>query len=396
MEILYRQSDIVVNDVSTKFVRNLYQEINWDERLIGIKGARGVGKSTLLKQRIKLAFLEKDKALYVSLDDIWFAEHNLKDLAFKATDAGVTHLFLDEVHKYPDWQRQIKNLYDFFPNLNIVFTGSSLLKIDNNIGDLSRRLALYNLSGLSFREYMGFEDVKLPLLSLEDILRNHVEIASTLTADFDVLKNFKKYLRRGFYPFYLTSNESSYFSKIRSVISTVIENDLPSVENIEYETQIKTKMLVSRMAAETPSPLNVNQLSKIMGISRNQLIRLLVMLEKAQILRLLYYKTVQNPRALVKPNKVLMDNAGLLYALGKPDTGKIRETFLASMLSQICEIGYPDRGDLMVDNFYIFEVGGAGKKFDQIKDIPSSYIASDDITVGFGNKIPLWIFGLLY
>ncbi len=396
MDTLQRQYRRLLKLTSTEIVRDLYNEISWNARLIGIKGARGVGKTTMLLQRIKLTFTNPDKALYVSLDDIWFAGHSLMDLSERAVEGGVTHLFIDEVHRLPNWERQIKNVYDFYPDLHIVFTGSSLLEIDNSVADLSRRALIYTLPGLSFRQYLEFQGRKFERVPLADILHNHQEIASSIAGDVEVLKEFQKYLRHGYYPFYNTETETDYLIRVNNMISSVIDYDIPAVEKIEYATLIKAKHLLTIIATQTPSPLNAKLTAEMLGVTPNQLIKILSLLERSQILRLLYYKSERNPKSMAKPQKVLFNNPSLLYALGHADKGKVRESFFAAMMAQDHPIAYPKEGDLIVDNRYLFEVGGSRKGFDQIKDIPDSFVAADDIEVGFGNKIPLWLFGFLY
>ena len=396
MDILKRQSQRLIKATSTKHIRNLYNEISWNARLIGIKGARGVGKTTLMLQRIKLAFPDTEKALYVSLDGIWFASHTLMDLGEIADAEGVTHLFIDEVHRLPGWERQIKNLYDFYPELYITFTGSSLLEIDHSIADLSRRCLMYDLKGLSFREYLEFEGLNFNIITLQDILYHHMEISAAISCDTDIIKYFHRYLRHGFYPFYSTESEVDYLVRVNNMVSSVIDYDIPAVEKIEYATLIKAKHLLSVLAAQTPSPLNAKITAEMLGVTTNQLIKILSLLERSQILRLLYYQAERNPRSMAKPQKVIFDNPSILYAMGYPDIGKIRETFFASMIVSCHDIAYSKTGDLRVDNRYIFEVGGANKGFSQIKDIPDSFVVADDIITGYGNKIPLWMFGFLY
>lgn len=396
METLRRQSDLLLKHTSTKHIRTLYHEISWGARLIGIKGARGVGKTTLMLQRMKLAFENPEKALYVSLDDIWFASHTLMDLALQANEIGITHLFIDEVHRMRGWERQIKNVYDFYPSINIVFTGSSLLEIDHSIADLSRRCLMYSLPGLSFREYLGFSGIMYPIIPLPEILHDHSNWASKIVDENNILTLFRKYLRHGFYPFYTTETEADYLTRVNNMISTVIDYDIPAVENVEYPTLVKAKQLLSVMASQTPSPLNAKRTSEMLDVTQNQLVKILSLLERSQILRLLYYKTKRNPKSMAKPQKVLLDNPSLLYAMGYADTGKVRESFLASMLSNTHGVAYPKDGDLLVDNRYLFEVGGSKKGFSQIADIPDSFVAADNLEVGIGNKIPLWLFGFLY
>lgn len=397
MESITKQYATILKYVSTQYVRNVYHEISWKARLIGIKGARGVGKTTLMLQRILLAFPDKSKALYVSLDNLWFANHNLIDLATWAENEKITHLFLDEVHRLPGWERQIKNVYDTFPSLHIVFTGSSMLEIDHSIADLSRRCLMYAMHGLSFREYLGFQGYQHLEISLSDILQKHERLAEKISKDKDILKLFKKYLRHGFYPFYTTEKEGDYWLRVGQMISTVIDYDMPAVENLEYQTLLKTKQLLAIMAAQAPSDINITATSSAMDISKNHLIKLLSLLDRAQILRLLYYKEERNPKSMAKPKKVLLSNPSLLYALGYADKGKVRESFFAAMMANAKHaIGYPLQGDLLVDGRYLFEVGGSGKGYAQIRNLPDSFVAADDIPVGFGNKIPLWIFGFMY
>lgn len=396
METLKRQYQRLLKKTSMEHIRDLYNQISWNTRLVGIKGARGVGKTTMILQRIKLAFPDSSKALYVSLDDIWFASHTLMDLGEQAEAEGITHLFIDEVHRLPGWERQIKNLYDFFPDINIVFTGSSLLVIDNSVADLSRRCLIYNLRGLSFREYLEFHGLKYEKITLSDILYDHEKIAAKISGEVDVVTLFHKYLKHGFYPFYVTETEADYLTRVNNMVASVIDYDIPAVEKIEYVTLIKAKHLLSIIASQSPSPLNAKLTSEMLGVTVNQMVKILSYLERSHILRLLYYKSERNPKSMAKPQKVIFDNPSILYALGFADLGKIRETFLASMVSNDYDVAYPKDGDLLVANRYLFEVGGARKGFVQIKDIPDSYVVADNIPFGLGNKIPLWLFGFLY
>lgn len=396
MEALNKRYTQLIKHIPTKHVRNLYNEIDWNARLIGIKGARGVGKSTLLLQRILLAFPDRSKATYASLDDLWFANHTLLDLADQAVAAGVTHLFLDEVHRLRGWERQIKNIYDFYPTLNIVFTGSSLLEIDHSVADLSRRLLMYTLHGLSFREYLAFHGHLFDVAPLDLILYDHQAVAMRIADKIDVLPLFDKYLRHGYYPFHLAESESSYLTRVGNIISSVIDLDIPAVVNVEYDTLTKLKQLVGVIAMQSPSPLNAKLTAELLGVTNNHMLKLFSLLDRAQILRLLYFKSEHNPKSMVKPQKVLFDNSSLLYALGQANVGKVRETFFASMLAHGHVVSYPKDGDLLVDSRYLFEVGGARKSFQQIKDLPDSFIAAAELTHGLGNKIPLWLFGFLY
>jgi len=398
MEALFRAYNRRIEEVQTGYLRYLYNNIDWEERLIGIKGAKGVGKTTLLLQHIKLAFPNRSQAFYVSLDNIWFSSHTLSELVEYLYTHGVTHLFLDEVHKYPTWIRELKNIYDDYSQLHIVFTGSSLLEIDHAEGDLSRRLRIYMLHGLSFREYLDINDIAhLSVLSMEEILSKHMQQASSITSKVKVIPHFEKYIRTGYYPFFLeTGSEESYFERLQQVVSTVIENDIPAVEKIEYETLQKAKRLLMILAQSAPFTPNIANLCALLSTTRNQLIHLLSLLERAALIRQLHAGN-KGLKALGKPDKILFDNTNLMYALGTTaDAGTARESFFSSMMSFNHTIRYAKQGDLQVDGRHVFEVGGKGKSFSQIADLPDSYVVADSIEIGFGNKIPLWLFGFLY
>ncbi|MCR5455160.1 MAG: AAA family ATPase [Bacteroidales bacterium] len=379
-------------------MRYLYSKIDWNERLIGIKGARGVGKTTLMLQHIKLSFPNRNSAFYVSLDNIWFSSHTLIELVEYLYTHGVSHVFLDEVHRYPDWIREIKNIYDSYPKLNIVFTGSSLLEIDNAKADLSRRLRMYHLEGLSFREYLAINEIAdLKAFTLEEIITNHQQIASEIAGKMKILPHFENYVKQGYYPFLLeTTSLFSYYERIQQVVTTIVENDIPAIENIEYETLRKAKRLLVLLAQMTPFTLNISSLCKSLSTTRNQLIRLLSLLHRSALLRLLYTDK-KGLKALGKPEKILFNNPNLIQALSQPvEIGTVRESLFAAMISESHAIQFPKQGDLLVDNKYLFEIGGKGKKFTQIKDIPNSFVVADEIEIGFGNKIPLWVFGMMY
>ena len=398
MEALFLAYNRRLDETQTNYIRYLYNSIDWSERLIGIKGSKGVGKTTMLLQHIKLTFPDRSQAFYVSLDNIWFSSHTLSELVEYLYTHGVTHLFLDEVHKYSTWIREIKNIYDDYPKLHIVFTGSSLLEIDHAEGDLSRRLRIYMLHGLSFREYLDITGAaKLPVLSIEEILNNHMQLASSITSKTKVLPHFEKYIRAGYYPFFLeTGSEESYFERLQQVVSTIIENDIPAVERIEYETLMKAKRLLIILAQSAPFTPKIANLCATLSTTRNQLIHLLSLLERAALIRQLHADN-KGLKALGKPDKILFDNTNLMHALGSTaDAGTARESFFSAMMSHNHTIQYAKQGDLQVDGKYIFEVGGNGKGGAQIAALPDSYVVADGIEIGFGNKIPLWLFGFTY
>jgi len=398
MEALFIAYNRRLEETDCNYLRYLYSQIEWDERLIGIKGARGVGKTTMLLQHIKLTFQDWSKAFYVSLDHLWFSTHTLLELTEYLYTHGVTHLFLDEVHRYPSWIKEIKNIYDNYPSLHIVLTGSSLLEIDNAEADLSRRLRTYHLEGLSFREYLAITGIaQLEPVGISDLLTRHSQIAAGISSKLKVLPHFERYIQQGYYPFHLeTSSATSYYDRIQHVITTVVENDIPAVESVEYETLQKAKRLLALLAQMAPFTPNISSLCDALSTTRNQLIRLLSLLHRAALLRLLYSDS-KGLKSLGKPEKVLFNDPNIMYALSSSaDTGTIRESLFAALLAQGHTIHYPKKGDLLVDGKYLFEIGGKGKGFTQIKDIPDSFVAADGIEIGFGNKIPLWMFGLLY
>lgn len=397
MEILIRRYKKLLGETDTRFHRFLYSEIDWEQPLIGIKGQRGVGKTTIMLQRIKETDPSGEKSFYASLDNLWFANNSLIDLAEEMVKRGVTHLYLDEVHRLSGWEQQIKNLYDSYPELHIVFTSSSLLVIDHSIGDLSRRVSMHRLPGLSFREYLIFEGHSVSdSLSLSDILFSHEKLAPSISSSLDVLPLFRKYMEKGYYPFFKSMKTNDYYSRLEQTVTTVIESDIPAVEKkIDYETLIKAKRLVSIIAGSLPYIPNVHTLAGVMGTNRNQILKLFDLLDRAGIIRQLFV-AVNSPKSLAKPQKILLGNSSLMYALDAPQIGAARESTFSSLLSVDHNVGFAKDGDFMVDGRYLFEIGGKGKGFAQIRNIPDSFVVADDIEFGFGNKIPLWLFGFLY
>ena len=380
------------------FFRYLYPVIDWDDTLIGIKGPKGCGKSTLLLQHIKETFKGKDleKALYVSLDNLWFSTHDIIDVVDYHYTHGGTHLFIDEIHYYKHWQTLLKNITDDFPGLHVAYTGSSMLQMESSEGDLSRRLAMYEMRGLSFREFLEYEGIlQLPAVTLEQLLADHVSIAMDLCGKTKILEHFKKYLEVGYYPFY-KSVHHGYYQRLQSVANQVIEVDYPIVDDITISTIRKTKKLLMLLAERVPQLPKMNELYKELETDRNQGLKMLYALQRGGLLLLLSDNT-KSPDNLSRPHKIYINNPTMMYALSPQiDTGTLRETYFFNQLSQGHEVRYPKSGDFLVDRKYLFEVGGKGKTFDQIKDIPDSYLAVDNTETGHRNRIPLWIFGLIY
>lgn len=379
-----------------RFKRYLHYRIDWDVRLIGIKGARGVGKTTMLLQHIKESFDKIDDALYVSLDNLWFNTHKLEDLVEFLYTHGVMHIYLDEVHRYKDWAVLLKNFYDSYPDLNIVYTGSAMLAIDNSKADLSRRQSLYTLNGLSFREYLAYEGIAaIPTIGLEEMLAGHVEYAVDVISGFKILKYFDRYLREGYYPYYKEAG-NDYLMRVGEVARLVIDNDIPSVEDITYFTAQKIKTLLMVIAGNVPLEPNISKLSSQLESTRDQTLKMLYLLDRADLL-LLLTEQLKNYKHLVSPKKIYLNNANLMYALsGKISEGTVRETFFANQVGAVADLTMPKQGDFLADGKYLFEVGGSSKTFDQIAGIPESYLAVDGIETGSGNRIPLWIFGCMY
>ncbi len=378
------------------FYRSLSSHIAWDDRLLCIKGPRGVGKTTMLLQHIKASALPREAVLYVSLDNLFFARHRFRDVVDWHWKNGGTVLLADEVHHLENWQMELKNVNDDYPEMKIAYTGSSMLSMDHGQGDLSRRQMTYTLPGLSFREFLAFEGVAdFHVVSLTDILSSHVELAEEITSRIKVIPLFKRYLESGYYPFY-REVKNGYMHRIREIVNAVLENDYPAIENVSYETIGKTRRMLMILSASTPQTPNMSKLYAELHTDRNQGLKMLDALGKAGLLGLLSTQA-KKLKTLSSPDKIYCDNTNLMYALSSSvDIGSLRETFFFNQVSQAHQVTYPKVGDFMVDGEYLFEVGGSGKGFVQIKDIPNSYVAADDIEVGYGNKIPLWLFGFLY
>lgn len=382
--------------IDTRFRRYLYDQVNWDARIIGIKGARGVGKTTLLMQQILLNYADIDKTLYASLDDLWFTTHSLLDLVDWADQHGLTRLYLDEVHRYDQWSETLKNIYDSYPDMSIIYTSSSLLKMDNAKADLSRRQTTYTLYGLSFREYLAFEGIlSVDAIPLEELLDHHVSHAMEILKATKVAPHFESYLSHGYYPFYKESGED-FPSRLRETVSVVIENDLPAVENMSFETIQKVRKLVMIISERVPFEPNMSELWKQLVTNNDLGLRMLYALDKAQILSLLTSKA-KNYKFLYKPDKIFLGNTNLMHVLcPSVHKGNERETYFMSQLAVLHDVKHPLKGDFLIDDRYLFEVGGRKKSFEQIADIADSFLAVDDTEVGHGNRIPLWMFGFIY
>jgi len=397
MENLVEKSHQKAQSVDTRVIRSAMDKIDWNDRLIGLRGARGVGKTTLLLQRIKKFLGNSDETLYVSLDNLWFAEHSLLTLVDFFVKRGGKYLFLDEVHKYPLWSQTIKNIYDDFPDLKVVFTGSSLLEILNARADLSRRAIVYDIQGLSFREFLNItQKTDFQTVALSDILKNHKEISDEILAKVKPLQFFNDYLKYGYYPFF-TEGVARFPYRLEEIVNMILEVELPLLRNIETAYITKVKQLLQIVAESVPFIPNIDNLSKRIGIHRNTLLSYLYYLQETRLTNHLH-KDISGINRLQKPEKVYLENTNLAYTLAEKNTniGNMRETFFLNQLSHNHTVEFSNNGDFWVDKKYTFEIGGKSKSNRQIKETSDAYIAADNIEYGFANKIPLWQFGFLY
>lgn len=398
MEDLFEKYQKKIQNTSTLFVRSFIEDINWNARLIGIKGARGVGKTTLLLQYMKLNFSnEFEKSLYVSLDSVAFTNRNLVELADQFVKKGGKYLFLDEVHKYANWAQELKNIYDDYPELKVVFTGSSLLEILNARADLSRRAIVYHMQGLSFREYLSLETGQhFERLSLKQILEGHLAASTLINATIKPFQYFENYLKNGYYPFYKEQPEN-YTQRLEEIINMMLEIELPLLRGVDLGYIHKVKQLLAIISESVPFIPNVSNLSAKMGINRATLMNYLHYLAEIG-LTINLYKEAKGNSKLQKPSKIYLENTNLMYVLSpsKANAGNVRETFFANQLGYKHHLNYHETADFFVDETYSFEIGGKDKSGKQIKSLENAYIVSDDIEYGFQNKIPLWLFGFLY
>ena len=404
LQQLFEDQSKLLSRVQLEQKRYLYSSINWKLKSIGILGQRGVGKTTMMLQYIKEHFNGSDEALYISLDNPYFQTISLLDFAKEFEQYGGKILFVDEVHKYSDWSSHIKTIYDLL-DLRIVFSGSSILQISKQDSDLSRRTVVYHLENLSFREYISLKYKKTyEAVSLETLLDEHKDIASTISKEIKPLKLFREYLQYGAYPF-IIEDKDSYHQKIIEILNLILEVDMPLINNIEVQQIAKLKRLIYLLAVNVPFIPNIKDLSDSTNISRPKVYEYLNYLENAKIINSLHSKA-KGYSILSKPEKLFMQNTNITYALtNNIDIGSARESFFVNQIKNYfgsktqfldTTIHIANKGDFLVNETYHFEIGGKNKSFKQIKDMPQSYIAADEIEIGHGNKIPLWLFGFLY
>lgn len=386
--LLFRYHNLL-KETDTSFLRYLHDIIPWNDRMIAIVGSRGVGKTTMLLQHIKL-HLPIDKTLYISADDLYFSDHSLFDLARQFHQLGGEHLFIDEVHKYANWSQELKNICDAIPQLQVVFTGSSILDIHHGASDLSRRVLTFTMHGMSFREYLAMnKGIQIPIHSLDDIMQHKVTVDGL---DYP-LAAFRDYLRRGYYPF---SDSQGYGLRLINVVNRVIETDIPMYAKLNISSIAKMKRLLNVIAASVPFKPNVSKLASILNLSRETVNDYLEYMTRAKLLNALHTAT-EGIRALGKVDKIYLENTNLAYALTpQPEIGNIRETFFLNQLQANHQIQSAPGSDFLIDGTYTFELGGENKKQKQIAGTPNAYIVKDNVEYGSFNVLPLWHFGLMY
>ncbi len=397
MEELLEVSQALIRNAPAAFKRYLHDQIDWHNRLIGIKGARGCGKTTLLLQWIKQLELPGHEAAYFSLDELYFTTNTLVDTGKQFYQQGGKVLVLDEVHKYPSWSREIKNLHDRYEDLKIVFTGSSIIDIAKQEADLSRRAMMYELNGLSYREYLEFQyRYKLSPIALDKILDVNWDIRSFFPDNFKPLAFFKEYLQLGYYPFF-ANDPLGYYQRLKQLTRTIIEYDMAELKGFDIRHAKKLLQLLYVIAQQEPFKPNINNLSEKTGIHRNTVGNYLHFLHNARLIHLLY-PGGPSISILQKPGKVYLNNTNLLYALSEdtPSTGTVREVFFNSQLNVNHQVNYSSRTDFEVDKKYHFEIGGKNKGRKQINTITHAWVVKDDIEYPVGQSLPLWIFGFLY
>jgi len=392
LERLYEFSTLYFTLPTPKFKRYLFAQIDTQSKMIGILGQRGVGKTTLIRQVAQNYNLASSKMLYISADNI---AHTLSDIAKAFSAYGGELLIIDEIHKAPNFALELKIIYDFL-DIKVIFSGSSALEIENSKVDLSRRVLFYHLHSLSFREFLAIKyEMDLPSYNLEEIVNNHQDIASDLVQKFKPLEYFQAYKDFGAYPFF-TEGELGYNLRLNEIVNIILDSEVATIYNVERDKISTIRKLLHLLCLSVPVELNIQNLAKEAGVSRNTLYSYLYYLQKANLIEIVG-GNFANKKLLNKPDKIYLENTNLYNILcSNHNIGSLRESFFLSQLKINHSVKYAQKGDFVIDDRYTFEIGGKNKSFDQIKDIQKSFVVADDIEVGFGNKIPLWLFGFLY
>lgn len=389
MERLFEYSNKLINQTNTDFFRYIYNQINWENRMIGLIGPRGVGKTTLVLQYIKQN-LSPTETLYITAEDFYFVDNKIIELVDTFVKFGGKYLFIDEIHKYPDWAKDLKLIYDYHKNLKVVFTGSSVLDIKKGASDLSRRAIIYNMQGLSFREYLKlFHNISAKTYTLQEVLQHKVNIPEIERP----LLYYADYLKKGYYPFAL---EQDFDIRLAQIINQTLENDIPIYANMNVATGRKLKQLLAIVSQSAPFKPNMSKIAEMLSVSRNNIADYCLYIEEAGLITQLRNNT-GGIRGLGKVDKIYLDNTNLIYNLASDSSniGNIRETFFLNQTRVKHNVISSADSDFLIENI-TFEIGGKNKSQKQIKNIENSYVVKDDIETGFLNVIPLWQFGLLY
>lgn len=396
MENLLEFQENALRQIKNDFRRYLHKQINWKHRMVGIKGPRGAGKTTLMLQHLKFDLGVPPEALYITADHNWFYNHSLFDVANDWYKQGGKILFIDEVHKYLNWSAELKNIYDGLPEMQVVFSASSALDIYRGEADLSRRVITYRLAGLSFREFILFtRGINFEAIHFDDIFKNHKSISRMITEEFRPLPAFRKYLEVGYLPI-IAEGEETYLMKLKQVINTIVDIDLSYIASYNSGTAVKVKKLLGVIAESVPFKPNIAALARKLDLSRDSVYQYIYQLKDARLLNTLSFEG-KGVSTLQKPDKIFLENSNLAFALKeKPDIGNIRETFvLNQLLNAGFNVGSPVKGDFITEGLTI-EVGGKSKNSEQVKHLDNYIIASDNLETGAGNNAPVWLFGFLY
>lgn len=399
MEALFEKQDALLRATEMTIVRSFMDDVNWKAPMLCIRGPRGVGKSTLLRQYVKMHYEPgSEEVLYCSMDWVYFSQHTMLEIAEKFYKRGGKLLIFDEVHKYTHWSSEVKEVAETYPSLQIVLSGSSILRLLDGDADLSRRCRGYDMPGLSFREYLRFyKGITLPSSSLEDILETPNKLAAKVNEVCRPLQHFHDYLKYGYYPFYLT-NPIDYHVLIEQTVNYVIDVELPQLKNVNPSNCRKIKALLCVLSQQVPFDVDVSKLAIMTELQRNTVLEYLNHMKGAKLLNLLF-SDLLSVKKMQKPDKIYLENPNLLYALATAPVqiGTARECFAVNQLGYAHTVEYgKTQGDFKVDGKWTFEVGGEKKHFDQIADLPNSFVLADDIEMPHGKKLPLWMIGFLY
>ena len=399
MNTLKERCRRLLKNTSLKFVRSAMNDIHWDNRMIAIRGARGVGKTTVMLQRIVMEYGgNTDRALYVSLDSLYFSRHTLSDLVSDFYLSGGEYLFIDEVHKYANWSIELKNAYDEYPSMRFVFSGSSLLQILNADADLSRRCIAYEMQGLSYREYLAMRhNIKIDRVSLDTLLTAPNDFCDEVCNKVRPLAHFTDYLHYGYYPF-IADGKNDYHSRIENVVNMTLEIELPALCGVDVGSIRKLKALMYVLSTEVPLQVDIAKLASMAETTRATLLAYLQYLNRAQLLNLLYSDSL-NVKKMQKPDKIYLENTNLMAALSTSATnaGTMREVFVVNQLQQLHRVEYAtSQADFVIDGKYTFEVGGRTKDGRQVADAENGFVISDNIEYAAGNKLPIYTLGFLY